>query len=74
MAPGRAATPLGVGGPHVTAGRALQVHQPRPVAQQILPVLAAVSGTEAFGAVPAVVTLRAGQPGAPAEVSIGINR
>jgi hypothetical protein len=37
-------------------------------------VICAVAAAAAFGAVPAVVALRAGQPGATATVGVGINR
>src|SRR5882757_7728570 len=58
----------------MTAGRALQVHHPGLIAQQVLPVNSAVAAAAAFGAVPAVVAVRAGQPGATATVGVGINR
>jgi hypothetical protein len=70
----RPATPGRIRGPQIAAARALQVHDPGMVAQQILPVVPAVTGSVALGAVPAVVAARARQPGAPAAVGIGINR
>lgn len=63
-----------VGRPEMTAIRALQVHQRAAVAQQVLPVRVAVSGAAAIPTLGAVITLRAGQPGAAATVGGRINR
>jgi hypothetical protein len=58
----------------MTTVGALQVQQPRLVAQQQLPMDAAIPPALAFGAAGAVVALGAAEPGAATVIGGGINR
>ena len=64
----------GVQRPQVRTGRALQVQHRSAVAEQVLPMGVAVAAAAAVVTPGAVITTRAGQPGATTLVGVRVNR